>query len=412
MEINQALLQELTILYVEDDERIRESFTSIFNKLFKNVTVAVDGEDGLEKYKTLKKDKKFDIIVSDINMPNLNGMEMLKEIREFDQEIPFIFTTAHADSSYLLEAINLGVTHYLIKPINIKYMMVQVQDICAKNNALEKLYKTQKSNETYLDIINKVAIVSKTDMHGEITYVNDIFCDISGYTREELIGTNQRIVRHQDMPTKLFDTLWEDLRAGKVWHGKLKNKAKNGTAYYVDASIFPTYDADESVSGWMAVRFLITQAEEEKQKFYKNVVSNIKTYKQTQNQLQHRVIELESKEQIVKNIDLIQERMLNEKDKSDKARQQLMVTEGEVCDLKDKLNHVVSSSNDKARKLATKITSDKTTLQKQNKALISLKQQNDESQSVISNLNIEVERLTKRVRELEDVVNHGDLNNQ
>jgi len=409
MSIDQELLKQLTILYVEDDERIRESFTAIFNKLFKSVTIAFDGEDGLEKYKNLNKKNKFDIILSDINMPKLNGMDMLKEIRSFDQDIPFIFTTAHADSTYLLEAINLGVTHYLIKPINIKEMMVQVQDICGKNNALTQLYKTQKSNETYLDIINKVAIVSKTDVHGDITYVNDIFCDVSGYSKDELLGTNQRIVRHQDMPTKLFDTLWEDLRAGKVWQGKLKNKAKDGSAYYVDANIFPLYEADESMSGWMAVRFLTTQAEEEKQKFYKNVVSNIKTYKQTQKKLLDKVVELESKQQIADNIDLIQEKMLSEKEKSEKARYQLSITEGEVCELKDKLKDVVTYTNDKTRKLATKITSDKSTLEKQNKALIILKDQNTQNQEVISNQNQELERLRKRVRELEDVITHGDL---
>ncbi len=409
MSIDQELLKQLTILYVEDDERIRESFTAIFNKLFKSVTIAFDGEDGLEKYKNLNKRNKFDIILSDINMPKLNGMDMLKEIRSFDQDIPFIFTTAHADSTYLLEAINLGVTHYLIKPINIKEMMVQVQDICGKNNALTQLFKTQKSNETYLDIINKVAIVSKTDVHGDITYVNDIFCDVSGYSKDELLGTNQRIVRHQDMPTKLFDTLWEDLRAGKVWQGKLKNKAKDGSAYYVDANIFPLYEADESMSGWMAVRFLTTQAEEEKQKFYKNVVSNIKTYKQTQKKLLDKVVELESKQQIADNIDLIKEKMLNEKEKSEKARYQLSITEGEVCELKDKLKDVVTYTNDKTRKLATKITSDKSTLEKQNKALIILKDQNTQNQEVISNQNQELERLRKRVRELEDVITHGDL---
>jgi len=409
MSIDQELLKQLTILYVEDDERIRESFTAIFNKLFKSVTIAFDGEDGLEKYKNLNKKNKFDIILSDINMPKLNGMDMLKEIRSFDQDIPFIFTTAHADSTYLLEAINLGVTHYLIKPINIKEMMVQVQDICGKNNALTQLFKTQKSNETYLDIINKVAIVSKTDVHGDITYVNDIFCDVSGYSKDELLGTNQRIVRHQDMPTKLFDTLWEDLRAGKVWQGKLKNKAKDGSAYYVDANIFPLYEADESMSGWMAVRFLTTQAEEEKQKFYKNVVSNIKTYKQTQKKLLDKVVELESKQQIADNIDLIKEKMLNEKEKSEKARYQLSITEGEVCELKDKLKDVVTYTNDKTRKLATKITSDKSTLEKQNKALIILKDQNTQNQEVISNQNQELERLRKRVRELEDVITHGDL---
>ena len=407
MGINQEFLQKLSILYVEDDERIRESFTSIFSKLFKNVTVAIDGEDGLEKYKELREEKQFDIIISDINMPNVNGMEMLKEIRNIDQGIPFIFTTAHADSEYLLEAIRLGVTHYLIKPIDIKQMMIQVQDICSKNDALDKLYKTQKSNETYLDIINKVAIVSKTDLNGDITYVNDIFCDVSGYTRDELIGSNQRIVRHPDVPAKVFESLWEDLVEGKSWRGKIKNRAKDGTAYYVDANIFPLYEEGESISGWMAVRFLITDAEEEKQKFYKNVVTNIKTYKQTQTELQNKVVELESKQQVSENIDLIQERMLSEKEKSEKAKQQLMATENELCELKEKLKEVVSTSNEKIKKLASKITEDKATLEKQNKAVIVLKEQNDKNLAIINNSNTELNRLTKRVRELEDVVKHG-----
>ena len=82
-------------------------------------------------------------------------------------------------------------------------------------------------------------IVSKTDLKGRITYVNQPFIDISGYTADELIGQPHNIVRHPDMPSGAFADLWRTLQNGKAWRGLVKNRCKNGDYYWVDASANP-----------------------------------------------------------------------------------------------------------------------------------------------------------------------------
>ena len=71
-------------------------------------------------------------------------------------------------------------------------------------------------------------IVTKTDLKGIITYANDAFVDMSGFSREELLGVNHNIVRHPDMPPTLFDDMWKTLRSDKPWQGLVKNRCKNG----------------------------------------------------------------------------------------------------------------------------------------------------------------------------------------
>jgi YesN/AraC family two-component response regulator len=122
---NQDLLKTVTVLYVEDEERIRLTMYNVFVKLFKKVYVAVDGKDGFELYKEIiSKDEEIDIVVADINMPVMSGLDMLESIREFDKDLPFILTTAHAESDYLLRAIDLNVRHYAVKPLQIKNVML------------------------------------------------------------------------------------------------------------------------------------------------------------------------------------------------------------------------------------------------------------------------------------------------
>ncbi len=106
--------------------------------------------------------------------------------------------------------------------------------------------------------IDKVALVSKTDLTGKITYVNDIFCEVAQYTREELIGKPHNIVRHPDMTKAAFKNLWDTIQAGKVWSGKVKNQTKNGGYYWVDANISPIYDENGNIKEYIAIRYLVT----------------------------------------------------------------------------------------------------------------------------------------------------------
>ena len=83
-------------------------------------------------------------------------------------------------------------------------------------------------------------IVSETDAKGNIIFANSDFCDIAGYTIEELIGKPHNIVRHKDMPKAAFEDLWKTVQDGKIWNGIVKNKTKNGGYYWVNATVYPS----------------------------------------------------------------------------------------------------------------------------------------------------------------------------
>lgn len=103
-------------------------------------------------------------------------------------------------------------------------------------------------------------LVSKTDLKGQITYVNDVFVDISGFSRQELIGQNHNIVRHPDMPPQAFADLWRTLKAGYPWKGLVKNRCKNGDYYWVKAFVVPI-ERDNQAIGYMSVRSEATRQE-------------------------------------------------------------------------------------------------------------------------------------------------------
>ncbi len=96
-------------------------------------------------------------------------------------------------------------------------------------------------------------LVSTTDLQGVITSVNPAFVTISGFSENELIGHNHNVVRHPDMPEEAFEWLWRDLKAGKTWSGVVKNRAKNGDFYWVDASVTPIMEKQQIV-GYLSVR--------------------------------------------------------------------------------------------------------------------------------------------------------------
>lgn len=104
-----------------------------------------------------------------------------------------------------------------------------------------------------------VTLVSKTDLKGVITYANEAFVEISGYTLDELLGRSHNIVRHPDMPPAAFEDMWRTLQSGKPWRGIVKNRCKDGGYYWVDACVVPITRHDQ-VIGYMSVRKHATAA--------------------------------------------------------------------------------------------------------------------------------------------------------
>lgn len=105
--------------------------------------------------------------------------------------------------------------------------------------------------EVQLD--DQTLIVSKTDIKGQITYVNRDFVDISGFSENELLGQSHNIVRHPEMPSEAFSDMWADLKVGRPWTGMVKNRCKNGDYYWVMANVTPIREAGQ-VAGYMSVR--------------------------------------------------------------------------------------------------------------------------------------------------------------
>ncbi len=122
----------------------------------------------------------------------------------------------------------------------------------------ETISQKDKRIEQYMQIVDKNVIISKTDLRGVLIDVSQAFCEASGYSRKELIGRPHNIVRHPDMSPEFFKDLWTVIQDGKTWYGEIKNRRKDGSAYWVEGSIQPLEDRDGNLYGYMAIRHDIT----------------------------------------------------------------------------------------------------------------------------------------------------------
>lgn len=113
--------------------------------------------------------------------------------------------------------------------------------------------------------LDQTALVSMTDAKGHIIYANQKFVETSKYPAGELMGQNHRLLKSGAQPQELFTKLWDDISHGKVWHGEIKNKAKDNTFYWVDKSIAPVMGAGEHPERYISVDFLITDRKEREQ---------------------------------------------------------------------------------------------------------------------------------------------------
>lgn len=113
------VLKDLTVLYVEDDETTRDNMSKILERFFKKTISVGDGDIGYKTFeKHFKSNDKIDIVLSDIKMPNLSGIDMISHIRLLDENVPVVLLTAHSEANYLLDAINLNISQYVVKPVN------------------------------------------------------------------------------------------------------------------------------------------------------------------------------------------------------------------------------------------------------------------------------------------------------
>ncbi len=111
------------------------------------------------------------------------------------------------------------------------------------------------------DAVDTFTLVSKVDNRGRITYTNDRFCKLCGYTQEELIGHSYEMIRHPDMPAVFFEKMWKQIENKQTWTGKIKNKNKNGETFYLDMLIKPILDEEDNIIEYISISSDITELE-------------------------------------------------------------------------------------------------------------------------------------------------------
>jgi PAS domain S-box-containing protein len=255
----------IAILYAEDDEVTRNILAKMIPLKFPDVELytAENGKTGLEIFK----ERGPDIIITDINMPVMDGIKMATEIKALRPETIIIILSAYGDTNYLLDAIEIGVNHYIMKPIDYKKLFMTIAK-CVNGIILETRLKEQNAHIRKLSraIEQSPSMAMITDSHGSIEYVNPKFTEVTGYASEEVIGRTPEMFKSGQTEPDLYQKLWSLITSGNVWHGDFRNRKKNGELYWEAASIAPVFDGTGGITHFVAVKEDITfrkKAEEE-----------------------------------------------------------------------------------------------------------------------------------------------------
>jgi PAS domain S-box-containing protein len=255
-------VDNIKILYVEDDKSIIEFIKIIFKKLFiSNVTYAFNGAEGFELYKK----EQYDLVITDMHMPIMDGFRLIENIRQLNPKQVFMMITATESKDDLIRAIQLQINYFIDKPIRPKKFKTILFECIEFLNQKKELLLSNTLLAQYKEAIDASTILSKADKQGRITYVNEQFCKISQYSREELIGKPHSILRNSNMPSTVFKELWETLKSKQQWKGVLNNRAKDGSTYIVDVLIMPILDEKNNIIEYIGIRHDITRNEQYKE---------------------------------------------------------------------------------------------------------------------------------------------------
>ena len=184
--MNKEILKDICVLYVEDENDVREFTAKLLDSLLKKVYVAEDGLEGLKIFEENKND--IDLIISDINMPKMDGLTMCEAIKKINTEIPLVITSAHNDTNFLRRSIEIGVTTYAMKPIDLYQLVGSIikamEPIILKKKLMElnlslesKIEQEINKIKSILDAQDNIIIVTNKE---EITNVNKKFLDFFG----------------------------------------------------------------------------------------------------------------------------------------------------------------------------------------------------------------------------------------
>ncbi|MCK4866122.1 MAG: PAS domain-containing protein, partial [Gammaproteobacteria bacterium] len=275
------------ILFVDNDVDLLKYYEAVLFDAGMEVKTLSNPLDSLKVIEEFKPD----VIVLDVYMPECSGPEVAQVIRQDDRWalIPIMFLSIETDLNVQLDSMNLGGEMFMVKPVAANHL-ISILNSKAKasrwsNRLNHDLKKVIRENEYQIITSNLHNTVSTTDVSGEIISANDKFCETTGYSLDELIGQDHRLLKSKHHPSSFYDDMWKTISKGEVWHGTICNYNKEGNEYWVESTIVPFLDDKGKPYKYVSVRTDITpviQSEErlERSQEFANIGNwdwNIKT---------------------------------------------------------------------------------------------------------------------------------------
>jgi PAS domain S-box-containing protein len=269
--INKDLLSKAVILYVEDEEVARQETAELLQVFFDKVFVATNGQEAFEIFK--KNHDILDVVLTDINMPIMNGIELISNIRETNWDIPILVNTGFDDSKTILKVIKLNIANYILKPIQINTTLKIISKILEESDKTKEIIRQRNELNQIMSIMDSQNLICEYDINGHITYANNIFCMVSEYELHEILGKRFDYLRHQHSNQLIYDNIWDTLQNGQAFSGRLKKITKTKKPFYVHSTIFPIFDKDDKIFKFRSFCSVRTDDEEEKNSMKKQIIS-------------------------------------------------------------------------------------------------------------------------------------------
>lgn len=232
MKINDELLKEIKILYVEDDEDVMDGAFKFLKRRFTTVYAALNGKEGLEIFMQ----NSPDIVITDIKMPVMDGLDMSKKIKEINPAIPVIITTAYTEVPYLMQAIDIGVDSYVLKPIVNENLYETVRKCALKFIYKRMMEAKNRLVQTVMDWNPCFSILISGD---NLDYVNKTFLNFTGY------ATMAEFLKHHECVDDFIVAVGREktnTKASDKWFKQIINNPWTDHVVYIKAK-----DSDETV---------------------------------------------------------------------------------------------------------------------------------------------------------------------
>jgi len=244
-------MDTLSILYIGKNTETLETIRQYDS----DITHVNSPEEGLDQFSM----KAIDALIVESGDEMKESLSAIEKFKIRKKNLLCVIITAYPDQESLIRSISIGLSDILIHPFEPSAIDALIKKLRVSALLNRQLSQKNLLLNQYKNALDASLIIARTDTSGNIIYINDKFCDITGYTPSEIIGHTHRLFKHPETPTEQMVQLWNTISAKRVWHGTVINLTKKGETFYTDTFVIPILNEQHEIVEYMDMRIDITE---------------------------------------------------------------------------------------------------------------------------------------------------------